>query len=1311
MVLLERLSEARRHGHEILAVIRGSAVNQDGASNGLSAPNGPSQQRVIRAALADAGLRPSDVDAVDAHGTGTQLGDPIEAQALLATYGQDRERPLLLGSLKSNLGHTQAAAGVGAVIKMVEAMRHKVVPGTLHVTAPSSYVDWSAGAVSLATEPVPWPGVDRPRRAGVSSFGVSGTNAHVVLEQAPEPEPVPEAAEPRSGPVPLALSARSAAALRANADRLRSFLESRSELPVADVAAELWAARSTMDHRAVVVGTDRDELVHALAGLAGDEPATGVVTGTARRSGTVFVFPGQGTQWARMGTELLRSSPVFAEAMRACDEALAPWTDYSVRDVLAEAPGAPGLERVDVVQPVLWAVMVSLAAVWRSYGVVPSAVVGHSQGEIAAACVAGALSTEDGARVVALRSRALRGLGGSGGMASVAAAADLVEERLAGWGGALSVAAVNGPLSTVVSGDAGALREFVDRCAADGLRSRIIPVDYASHSAHVEPVEDVLHSELAGIRPRQSAVPFYSTVTGDVLDTSGLDADYWYRNLRQRVRFAEVCQLLLSQGRGTFVECSPHPVLTMGIEECAERLEVDVAAIPTLRRDEGGLDALYGALARAWVHGAPVDWGTDLPRPARRLGLPTYAFQRDRFWADPAAPRAGAGDLGLVATEHPLVAAGTELAGDGGVLLSGRLSRQAQPWLADHAVSGTVLFPGTGFVELAVRAGDEVGCGRIEELTLETPLVLPADGDVRVQVRVGAADSGRRTVSVYSGAGDGGWHRHATGVLTAAAETVHEARQQWPPAGAVPVDVDGLYASLAERGYRYGPAFRGVRTAWVRGDEGFVEAALPASVAGEAERYGLHPALLDAALHGLVLSGSFPADGTWLPFSWQGVALAASGATQVRARLSPAGRDRIRVSVTDLMENPVFSAESMALRPASTAQLRTAGGLDSLYTLEWTALPPGPEAAARDGGWAVLGPDEPGWSKVLDTVGYPGLPELAAALDSGDPAPDVVVLPCRPALAGTADEARTLLHDLLDTVRSWLAEPRLAGSRLVVLTQGAADTGETAPSPAAAAVWGFVRSAREENPGRFVLGDLTEVAEQPLRRAVAAAEPEFAVRGETILVPRLVRATDSAALVPPGDGTPWRLAVSGERGSLEDLSLVPCPDVTRELEPGEVRIEVRAAGLNFRDVVVGLRMVPGQEGIGTEGAGVVVEVGSAVTDLAPGDRVMGLVAGSFGPLAVVDRRQVVPVPAGWSFECAAAVPAAFLTALYALRDVAGLSAGESVLVHAAGGGVGTAAVQLARAFGARVFATASPGKWPALGALGRRGCRVELSDW
>ncbi|MEW1659018.1 beta-ketoacyl synthase N-terminal-like domain-containing protein [Streptomyces sp. NPDC093707] len=650
MLLLERLSDARRNGHPVLAVIRGSAVNQDGASNGLTAPNGPSQQRVIRAALANAKLGPADIDAVEAHGTGTALGDPIEAQALLATYGQDRPdgEPLWLGSLKSNIGHTQAAAGVGGVIKMVMALRKGVLPPTLHADEPTPHVDWSAGAVELLTEARDWPGNGRPRRAGVSSFGISGTNAHLILEQAqdhPTPAdgrepnaPAERRADQPAGPAPWpwTVSARTARGLRDQAARLRDHVFDHPELSPPDVGHTLLAARTHFDHRAVVLGTHRDDYLNGLAALAEGRSAPGLVEGVATEPGKpVFVFPGQGAQWIGMAAELYRDAPVFRDKLHECAAAVEPHVDFSLVDVVRGTDGGGSLDRVDVVQPALWAMMVSLAALWRSYGIEPGAVVGHSQGEIAAACVAGALSLEHGAQIVALRSRLVaERLSGRGGMAFLALPADRARERLATWGVRLSIAAVNSPSSVVVSGETEALDELLAAAEQEGVRAIRVAVDYASHSAHVESLEAELAPLLAGITPRTVAIPFFSTVTGDVIDTAGLDAAYWYRNLRRTVQFDPALRRLVAAGHRTYVEMSPHPVIAVSVEEVLDDTAVGGVVLASLRRNEGSLQRFLTSVAEAQVCGVPVDWTAQLGRGRRVVDLPTHAFQRRRYWLE-----------------------------------------------------------------------------------------------------------------------------------------------------------------------------------------------------------------------------------------------------------------------------------------------------------------------------------------------------------------------------------------------------------------------------------------------------------------------------------------------------------------------------------------------------------------------------------------------------------------------------------------------------------------------------------------------------
>ncbi|MGW3328060.1 SDR family NAD(P)-dependent oxidoreductase [Streptomyces virginiae] len=1194
MLLVERLSDARAKGHPVLAVVRGSAVNQDGASNGLTAPNGPSQQRVIRQALANAGLSAAEVDAVEAHGTGTTLGDPIEAQALLATYGQEHtdEQPLWLGSIKSNVGHTQAAAGVAGIIKMVQAIRHGVLPKSLHVDEPTPHVDWSAGAVSLLESATPWPETGRPRRAAVSSFGIGGTNAHTIIEQAPD-ESVVTAAETGTVPVlPYVLSAKSADAVRGQAARLRRHLEGTAGLRSADVALSLATTRADFDHRAVVVAGDRQELLRGLTALEDGAAAAGVTRGAVNTGKTAFVFPGQGSQWVGMAVGLLESSPAFASRIDACAKALEPFTDWSLIDVLRGVEGAPTLDRVDVVQPALFAVMVSLAEVWRAAGVRPAAVIGHSQGEIAAACVAGILSLEDAARVVALRSQAIgRVLAGRGGMVSVPLPAAAVRERIAPWGEQrISVAAANGPSSVVVSGEVQALDELLAACEADGIRAKRIAVDYASHSAQVELLRDELAELLAPIAPRTAEVPFLSTVTGEWVEGPELDAGYWFRNLRRTVELEQATRTLLDQGFGVFVESSPHPVLTVGMQETVEDAGREAATLGSLRRDEGGLERFWLSLGEAYVRGVTVDWDAVFAGTgAQRVDLPTYAFQRDRYWIDVPAGQVGdVASAGLGSAGHPLLGAAVELPDSDGFLFTGRLSLQSHPWLADHRTAGTVILPGTAFVELALHAGRRAGTDYVEELTLEAPLVLPEQGALQLRLSVAAPDeAGRRALHVHSRPETGDdargqevpWTRHAGGVLGAAdapAAPRVSGPEVWPPAGAEPLEVADLYEQFAAIGYAYGPAFRNLRAAWRSGDELFAELVLSEGPQTDAAHFGVHPALLDAGLHGLAL-GSFlatgddaPGDGDRirLPFSFTGVGLHAVGAGALRVRLAPAGSGAVSLAAFDEQGEPVVSVESLLLRELDPTRLRSAlpSFHESLFRLEWPALTVTPAAAG--GRWAVIGTDTLGLEATLRSAGitadvYTDLDVLTAVVAAGKPLPDTVLVSyaatdtdrTTDTAAGIAGATRQAAHDALGLVQSWLADETLAGARLAVVTRGAVEArpGEGVADPAHATVWGLLRSAQSENPGRFLLLDLgddgTAELAPLLTAALTSGEPQLAVRAGTLHAARLARVpavrpeTDAGAQAPvaaalDGDGTVLITGGTGVLGSLLARHLV-----------------------------------------------------------------------------------------------------------------------------------------------------------------------------
>ncbi|MES4907261.1 MULTISPECIES: type I polyketide synthase [unclassified Streptomyces] len=1102
VVLVERLTDALAHGHPVLAVVRGTAINSDGASNGLTAPNGLAQQRVIRDALADAGLRGQDVDAVEAHGTGTRLGDPIEASALQAAYGGERAAPLAIGSVKSNIGHTQAAAGIAGVLKTVLALRHRTLPKTLHVDSPSSQVDWDLGVVELLTGSRGWPtSPGRPRRAGVSAFGISGTNAHVILEEAPPAEATPAV---DAEPLPWVLSARTDSALRAKAGQLLSHMDrERDGRDAAGVAYALVTSRSTFERRAVVLDTDPRANLTALS-RGGTAP--GLVTGTADLTGkVVFVFPGQGGQWAGMAGDLLETSPVFREHIHRCAQALAPHVDWDLPAVLRQRPGAPSLERVDVVQPALFAVMVALAALWRSCGIEPDAVVGHSQGEIAAAHVAGALSLKDAALVVARRAKALTRLSGSGGMASVELPADELWPRL---DEGLCVATVNGPRSTVVAGATDALDALLADLAESGVRVRKLPVDYASHSPEVELIRDRVLTELAPISPKATRIPFHSAVTGAVLAGTELDAGYWYRNLRLPVRFDQAIAALAAPEHSFFVEVGPHPVLVPAVLEAVGDKAV---AVGSLRRGEDGRKALLASLAELYVRGLCPRWtawaGPDTPGFTE---LPTYPFERKRFWLTPGESRSG---------DHPVLDPPVELAESDELVLTGRLSVASAPWLADHRVLDEVILPGTAWLEFALRAGAAARCATVEELTLEAPLVLPDEGAATVQLRVGAPDgAGRRGLDLHAKVDGAGWVRHGGGVL-GPAPAEPEALEEWPPAGAEAVPHTGLYPALVGRGLRYGPTFQGLRTVWRRGDAVFCEVACPVDTRG----FVVHPALLDSALHALgsVASaggGAGAADGPVLPFTWTGVTAHTAGPSTLRVRLCGSVADGVRLTVTDGEGAPVLSVDSLALRPAA---VRGGAPRDALFRNRWVEVRP-------SGGLAAETVVAVGFESRHFPV-FPGLAALEEAVRAGLPVPGAVLVP------GSRGTVRESAHRALRLVQWWSARQGFAASRLVFLTSGAAAAGpgDDVPDLAGAAVVGLVRSAQAEEPGRFVLLDADEITPQTVTAALAAEEPEVALRGGRVLARRLVRAVPRArgtfagpedtVLITGGTGTLGRL--------------------------------------------------------------------------------------------------------------------------------------------------------------------------------------------
>ncbi|MFJ8650633.1 type I polyketide synthase, partial [Streptomyces sp. NPDC093546] len=1140
MILVERLADARAAGHPVLAVVRGSAVNQDGASNGLTAPSGPAQERVIRAALANARLTPDQIDVVEAHGTGTALGDPIEAQALLATYGRDRAQPLWLGSLKSNIGHTQSAAGIASVIKMVLALEHGTLPRTLHADVPTPHVDWSSGRIELLTAPRPWEPGDRPRRAAVSSFGISGTNAHVILEEAPPAATAPTTAR-RTGPgmVPLPVSGRTAQALSAQAARLRVFLDEAREDPAApaelvDLAYSLGATRQSHEHRAVVLASDPEDVQAGLRSVEEGTPGPGVLTGAVRPGRTAFLFSGQGAQYAGMASDLYDAFPVFADAF----DAVCARVDLErpLRDVVF-GKDAGLLDRTVYAQAGLFAVEVALFRLVESWGVAPDVLVGHSIGELAAAHVAGVLSLEDACALVSARGRLMDALPSGGAMLAVEAAEGELELPEG-----VDLAAVNGPTSVTVSGDADAIVVLEERLRSEGVRVKRLTVSHAFHSQLMEPMLDEFAAVAKSLTYHAPIIPVVTTAPGDMTT-----ADYWVGQIREPVRFADAVAPLTDVR--VFVELGPEGVLSALVPY----LHDSTPAVPLLRRDRDDTESVFTALAHVHTAGVTPDWAVVYaPWAPRRIDLPTYAFQRQRYW--PALGGAAAlGAVGLRGTRHPLLGAVVTVAGGDGLVFTGRLSRATHPWLADHRVAGTVLVPGTALVELALHAGEQVGCPVVDELTLDTPLVLPERGGVRIQAEVGAplAD-GSREIALYSLPDDltgvvepaAHWVRHASGILSGSAApsaASGTAPAVWPPQDAAPVDLGDFYATAAAAGLQYGPFFQGMRAAW-RGADGavYAEVALPSpggAGAPEPGGFGLHPALFDAALHGAALhdpAQSAPAQGEQsveqpaeqsvrLPFSWSGVTLHATGTTALRVRLAPAGTDAVSLELTDPEGQPVASVASLVLRPAGAA-----GGAvrpDTLFRVQWTTLPTTDGRADARPWTLVAGPAE--------LAGLAALPEVPAlvAVHAG-PVSDADT-----GAGADVDEparVRAAAHRALECVRTWLADGRFADSTLVLLTRGAMPVGPAPVDPAGAAVWGLARSAQTEHPGRFVLLDLDPAdSAVPGTGPADTDEPQLALRDGRWHAPRLTRAAASAP--PPGPGatvTHGTVLVTGGTGVL-----------------------------------------------------------------------------------------------------------------------------------------------------------------------------------
>ncbi|MFI9585709.1 SDR family NAD(P)-dependent oxidoreductase [Streptomyces sp. NPDC052236] len=1230
----------------------------------------------------------------------------------------------------------------------------------------------------------------------MSSFGISGTNAHVILEQ-PDSHDHDRDGGDGDGDgdaagelLPLVLSAKTASALRSQARRLHTFLTTTDPAPhPTDLTHTTASIQSGFEKRAAVVAEDMDGLVAGLEALAGGRTDGKLLQGVAAGGGSrVFMFAGQGTQRTRMGRQLYERFPAYAEAIDEACAALDPYLDRPLKSVMYAHPAsveAALLDRTEFVQPALFATELALYRLVRSWGVEPDLVMGHSVGELTAAHVAGVFSLADAARLVASRGRLMQSLPPGGAMVSIRAAREEVEPLLAGLEDRVGIAAVNGIAAVVISGDAATVQVIAGQLSARGRRTVPLTVSHAFHSPLMEPILDEFGEVTESLTYHRPQIPVLSNVTGRAAEASELASPrYWVDHLRRPVQFAAGVLAARAAGGTYFVEIGPDSTLSAmasAVLSGGKDREKDDGwhVVPLLRGARSETTTLVNGIAAGYVHGMDVDWATVAGDwGGRKIALPTYPFERRRYWIDSSAGRHAADNRAArTAGRHPLLNDVVEIPETDSLVWSGLLSPRDHPWLAEHVVAGETLLPGAAFAELVSRAAREIGYDRVDELTLEAPLVLPPETDVQLRLVVREADgTGRRTLSFYSrpvrehpvdarSMSTGEWERHSSAVLATGGPTPSFDLTAWPPPGAqrVPMEPDETYAELAGRGLTYGRAFQGLRAVWRREGEIYAEVRLPSGARpdpgsedsagqhqavhpgprGDAHRFGIHPALLDAALHAIEVDGlargplddtgrmpedSAAAHAIRVPFLWRGLSLHISGATALRVRLTPLGQDTVAISLADEHGAPVASIEALTLREVVVAGAAEHATTDQgLRQVKWVE-----RAQAGDttpiARCAVIEPDGSNLAARLSgalgrhVAPYADLSALTTRNPDGG-LPEVIVVPCPASAAPDGGKAvRDVLTRTLALVQGVLSAPSLSGCRLVLLTSRAisVDEEETTGDLPGRSVWGLIRSAQSEEPQRLQLIDIdididitataTAAAEASLRAlgdALRSDEPQLALRKGVMYVPSLVGLDAAAhAIEPPaGPDQHWRLDYVG-KGTPEDVSWAVWPEAGAPLKPGQVRVAMHAAGVNFRDVLLNLGMVAPREGVSdaaayqsVEGAGVVTEVGPEVAGIDVGDRVMGLFE-AMGPVSVTDHRMITRIPLGWSLQQAAAVPVAFLTAYDGLVRLGGLRAGEKVLVHTATGAVGMAAVQLARHIGAEVFATASPAKWPTLRSMG-----------
>ncbi len=1409
VVVLKRLSDALADGDNILAVIRGSAINQDGRSQGLTAPNGLAQQAVIRKALADAGVTPDQISYVETHGTGTALGDPIEVQALAAVLGEGRaaNEPFFMGAVKASIGHAEAAAGVAGLIKVVLALQHGEIPPHLHLREPNPLIAWQDIPVAIPAERMTWPYDERRRIAGISAFGFSGTNAHAIVEETPSSPHRSEESLPGQAYL-LPLSARSPEALQAMAAAYQDFLAADAVEPavhLADICYTAGVRRSHHDYRLAVVAHNREEFVEQLEAFRRDEARSGLSSGRyvpGLQHKVVFVFSGQGSQWFGMGRELLEQEPIFRETLERCDQAIQQYADWSLLEQLtADESESRLVDQIDVIQPTLFAIQVGLAALWRSWGIEPDAVVGHSMGEVAAACVASALTLDDAARIICRRSNLMRRVSGKGAMAVVGLSLEEAAKVLTGYEDRLSTAVSNGPRSTVLSGDPESLQEVLDTLTARDIFCRRVKVNVASHSPQMDPLCADLSQALEGLSPEASSIPIYSTVNNVVSDGRDLNTTYWVKNLRKPVRFWTTVEQLLEDGHDIFIEISPHPILLSTIRKGLCDLGQDGDTLPSMRRREGERAVMLGSCGALHGMGYPVDWRKLYPAGGWPVHLPAYPWQRERFWLSPAEiPVAGARRRRLIsrggddAVGHPLL--GMHLASAvnlGTHFWEADLGADLLPYLTDHRVQGAIVLPAAAYVEMALAAaGQAFGSASVtlEDLAFKQALILPEDGTQTVQMVVSSDRAGIASYQLFSRqTGDNpqvaAWTLHASGTIrigetdTAPSAVEHARPQEIQARCQQVVSVSEHYEAMRASRLEYGPSFQGVEQIWRRDGEALGRVRLPEMIDAGIDAYRIHPALLDAGFQ--VLGAALPQAG---------------GRVALGEPYVPVGVERFRITGrvassnlwshaifrdghepdSDTVEGDVFLldvdgqlvAEALGLRLQRLERARRADIGDWFYRILWEPQShpqedrtSEPLSSDRPGSWLIfddrsgLGETlcsrlevqgercvmvSPGQAfKSLERGRYHLNPArledfsqlLVDALGDDQPSCRGIVhlwglddTPAEETTLATLEAAQALgCGSVLHLIQALAQAGWRDAPRLWVATRGAQamEAGAEAPGISQSPLWGLGRTIFHEHPDlRCALVDLSpggspaaEVDALFQELWADGRENQIVLRGEVRYVARLVRyrpegtpaeapeQPEKRRFVPETDHN-FRLEIPTP-GVLDNLTLRTT--ARRAPGPGQVEIQVHAAGLNFLDVLSALGLRPdlpdGPILLGTECAGKIVALGEGVEGLQVGDKVVAVASAGFSAYTTTLAPFVAPKPAHLSWEEAATIPIVFLTTYYALNYLGRLGKGERVLIHSAAGGVGLAAVQLAQQSGAEIFATAgSPEKRDYLRQLG-----------